>query len=296
MTPEERQRWLAQRRTGVGSSDAAALCNLSPFEGDTPLGVYLDKLGLRQKAETPEMAWGTLKEDLVARAFASETGLAVLPSPGLLRHPHHTWMLATPDRLLPTEQAVLEVKCTGRADGWGLPGTDEVPEHYLLQVQHQMAVLGAGQAYLAVLIGHADFRWYAVPRHQALIDRLIAIEAAFWKHVERRQPPEMDWSHPDTPRLVELLWRPDPARSVDLPAEALWHADEYVRLGSEARALEKERERHKAQLLVQLQEAGVGRLPDGREVVRSTYTKKTYHVAEHQETRFTIRNQRRKNN
>ena len=49
MTPEQRQAWLAERRTGIGGSDAAAACGLSKYK--TRLELWLDKRGELETAD-----------------------------------------------------------------------------------------------------------------------------------------------------------------------------------------------------------------------------------------------------
>ena len=71
---------------------------------------------------------------------------------------------------------------------------DTIPDEYMLQVQHYMAVTGFTGAYIAVLIGGNTFRWRFAERDEELISMLIELEAAFWHHVEDMTPPPLDGS------------------------------------------------------------------------------------------------------
>lgn len=69
---------------------------------------------------------------------------------------------------------------------------DDVPNAYLLQCQHNMFVMDADFAYLAVLIGGNTFKYYFIERDHELIASLFKIESNFWEHhVLPRIPPEM---------------------------------------------------------------------------------------------------------
>jgi len=53
---------------------------------------------------------------------------------------------------------LVEIKTARSADGWGEAGTDEVPQEYLIQVQHYLAVTALPVADVAVLFGGQEFR------------------------------------------------------------------------------------------------------------------------------------------
>lgn len=185
-----REEWLNERRSGIGGSDAAAILGLSPWK--TPLSVYLEKIG--QAPERPDndrMLWGRLLEPVIRQHYADQTGRVVrMPGTpyGLVRSETHPFMLATIDGFT-DDGRILEIKTAGSADGWGEPGTDEVPEYYLPQVQHYLAVTGFAVADVAVLIGGHDFRIYHVEADKEFHDILIDVEASFWRCVEQRVPP-----------------------------------------------------------------------------------------------------------
>lgn len=295
MNAEERQAWLAERRGGIGSSDAAACIGYKPKEGrvyGTPLSVYLDKLGLLPPRDSQPMKWGRLLEGVVAAAYQEETGRDVLtPAQPLFRHPALAWMLASPDRLsVGDDTRILECKTANawEAGAWGVPHTDEVPEAYLIQVQHQLAVLDLVRADIAVLIGGQDFRVYTVERDDAFTAHLAALEHDFWRLVEARTPPEPDWQHPDTPKLLELLHRPKPGVEVALESTEAFMVEEYEELGSHIKGLQIQRDEVRARLCMAMGEAELGRLPDGRTLRRKSLTRKQYTMPETTYVEFRI--------
>lgn len=185
----DRTAWLEDRRRGIGGSDVGPILGLSPYR--TPLDVFHDKRGdLVDKPETAPMRWGTLLEPVVRQEYATVTGRDVLmPTGGMLSHDRHDFMLANLDGFT-TDGRIYEGKTARTAQGWGEPGTDEVPQGYLFQVQHYMLVTGYPVADIAVLIGGSDFRIYTVEADRELHEMLVDAEAEFWRRVQENDPPE----------------------------------------------------------------------------------------------------------
>lgn len=182
--------WLAARMTGIGGSDAAAILGLSRWK--TPLQVWQEKRGeIAPQEDNQAMRWGRYLEPVVRQAYADETGREVRMPPAMLRHPQHDWMIANLDGYVDDASGrIFEAKTARTADGWGEPGSDQIPQAYLLQVQHYMAVTAVPVADVAVLIGGSDFRVYEVPADEELQGMLIDAESEFWASVKAGTPPE----------------------------------------------------------------------------------------------------------
>jgi putative phage-type endonuclease len=183
-----REDWLKARTTGIGGSDVAAILGLSKWK--TPLAVYQEKRGeIEPQADNAPMRWGRYLEPVVRQAYADETGREVRVPTDMLRHPLYEHMLANLDGFT-DDRRIFEAKTARSGDGWGEPGSDQIPQPYLLQVQHYMEVTGFPVADVAVLIGGSDFRLYEVPADRELQDMLIDAEGEFWQRVQRGEPPE----------------------------------------------------------------------------------------------------------
>lgn len=184
------RQWLHARRSGIGGSDAAAIMGLSKWK--TPFQVYQDKIGEGgPDIDSEPMLWGRQLEPVIRQQYAERTGRTVYFSDAneIIRHPKHEWMLASLDGK--TEDGrVLEIKTARTASDWGEAGTDQIPQQYLIQVQHYMAVTGLPVADVAVLIGGSDFRLYEVPADAELQAMMIEAEHEFWQQVIARNPPE----------------------------------------------------------------------------------------------------------
>lgn len=184
-----RAQWLEARRQGLGGSDAAAVLGLSRWK--TPLTLYQEKRGEADDGnpDTPSMFWGRTLEPTIRQHYAEQTQRVVRLPDGILTHPKYPFMLATLDGLT-DDGRVVEVKTARSANGWGEPGSNQLPTPYLLQVQHYMAVTGCAVADVAVLISGSDFRLYEIPADEELQEMLIARESKFWEHVVNGIPPE----------------------------------------------------------------------------------------------------------
>jgi putative phage-type endonuclease len=151
------EEWLLQRRQGIGGSDAAAIMGISKFK--TPFQVYLEKSGEVIETEESEFAyWGNQLEELVAKEFTARTGKKAHRRNAILSHPDYPWMTANLDRVVVGESALLECKTTN-AYNYKEWQDDEIPESYIIQVQHYMAVTNFEKAYIACLIGGNRFIW-----------------------------------------------------------------------------------------------------------------------------------------
>ncbi len=253
---------LEERRTGIGGSDAAAVVGVDPYR--TPLEVYLEKVGeAPERKDNAAMYWGRRLEDVVAEEWAKRTGLKVRRRNATLRHPKHPYMLAHVDRVVQGSKAILECKTAGAhmADQWGEPGTDEVPEPYLIQTQHYLAVLGYEVAYVAVLIGGRDFRTYEVPRDRELIEALQEIEGRFWKeHVEPRVPPD-----PRTIEDIRLRWpRHQPGKVVQADEDVQEAVSALAQVRRDLKALKAREADLVAEIERYMADAEALEGPDGR--------------------------------
>lgn len=195
---EDRAAFLAERRTGIGGSDAAAVCGLNPWH--TPHDVFLEKLDMAPpKKETPAMRWGNLLEDAIADEYATQTGRVVRRARGVRRHKKHRWMLCHLDRLVTSKNGsekkrIVEAKSVGKwanLDDWGEEGTDEIPDLYLTQAHHNLTVADAAVCDMPFLIAGQDFRIYSVAANPKVSADLIEIERVFWKEcVEKMRAPD----------------------------------------------------------------------------------------------------------
>lgn len=186
--PPTRTEWLASRRRGIGGSDVAPLLGLSPWT--SPYSLWEDKTGRSdEKPATPAIYWGNMLEPVIRQAYADATGHIVTKPDVMYVSKEHPFMLANIDGIR-EDGRLLEIKTTSSSEGWGAQGTDEIPDYYLTQVQHYLAVTGAPGCDVAVLISGRDFRIYEVEADAELQATIIEREKEFWHLVETKTPPE----------------------------------------------------------------------------------------------------------
>lgn len=263
-----RDEWLGWRRHGLGSSDAAAVAGLNPWQG--PLTVYLDKLGLApERPDTPATRLGRMLETVVADLWAEDHSATIRRRLAILQHPVHDWMLANLDREVRTPDGwiPLEIKTTGahNAHAW----RDGVPEPVQVQVIHQLAVTGAPYAYIACLIGGRDTAYCRLDRDAGAIRALMTIEERFWtEHVVAQQPPPMDVARPrEAEALLAALYPVSDAHAVDLPADAHDWLRERAILSERKKLSEARIDEIDLQIRTRMETAELARL-DGRPAVK----------------------------
>ena len=190
MTQEE---WLRLRKTGIGGSDAGAVCGLNPYS--SAMKVFRDKTGGEtEEIDNEAIRIGHDLEEYVARRFTEAAGLKVRRSNYMYRSKEHPFMIADVDRLVIGEDAGLECKTASpySADKWA---DGNIPLHYMMQCYHYMAVTGKRAWYIAAVILGQEFTYRKLVWDEAVISHLTAIEEAFWhNHVLTGQIPPPDGS------------------------------------------------------------------------------------------------------
>ena len=276
----------ARRRTGIGGSDAAAAIGLNPYYSAVEL--WMEKRGELPPFEGNEATkWGKLLEPAVRQEYAESTGRVVRLPPETLVHPKHTWVVCHPDGVT-DDGRLYEGKTARFPDGWGEPGTDQVPEQYLIQCQHSMLVTGLRVADLAVLIGGQDFRLYEIPADDGLQAAILDAETEFWTHVTRGTRPPVDLSSPGAVAVLRRLYPGTNGETVKATP-----AVEAARVKLEAAKSDKKVAEHaeaegKAVLLDYMGEAAVLRFADGSGFRRAVVQRKGYVVepTEYVDSRF----------
>jgi len=219
-----RDDWLEVRKTGIGSSDAAASVGLNPYQSQLELWMVKTGRGgalpqVDPNDDSSPMFWGTLLEAFVAAHYTKKSGSRIRKINAVLQHPEHAWMLANIDREVigVPEVQILECKTAGMngAKLW----RDGVPEYVQLQVHHQLAVTGKQAADVAVLVCGNEFQTFRIERDDALISRLIELERKFWHYVETDTPPPADGSD-SAATALQALYPNDDGNTLDLSDDA----------------------------------------------------------------------------
>lgn len=208
---ESREDWLALRSRYIGGSDAASVAMLNEFQ--SPYALWCEKRGITKPFEGNERTRvGTYLEDYVAQRFEEETGKKVRKSNFSFINEDYPWAIADVDRLIVGEDAILECKTTSELNLKHYRDGD-YPARFYVQCQHYMAVLNKQTAYLAVLIGNKDFRWYTIPRNDAEIKALMEAEEQFYQWMESGEEPP---ANPVDAESIELAHPTANGTSIEL--------------------------------------------------------------------------------
>ena len=211
----DKTEWLRARKMGITGTDAGAIVGMNPYKSS--FSVYQEKVTPEVEADVDNerMREGRELEEYVARRFTEQTGLKTKRALAIFQNDAHPLLLADFDRLIIGQRAGLECKTVSPyASGQWANG--KIPAHYLMQVQHYLAVSGYDCWYLAALIFGQELIIHKIPRDEELIRSLITIEERFWKeNVEKKIPPEPDGSD-DYTKMLERKYHSDREKEIQL--------------------------------------------------------------------------------
>ncbi len=216
-----REDWLAVRKRGIGSSDAAAAVGLNPYKSQ--LELWMEKTG-RDAAlpktdahdEESPAYWGNILEPIVAAHYTKRSGNRVRRVNAVLQHPdpEFSWMLANIDREVIGADDVQILECKTAGINGARLWKEGVPEYVQLQVMHQLAVTGKQAADVTVLLGGQQVEIHRIERDDFLIGRLMRLEQQFWQFVIDDIPPPADGSE-SAEQALRCLFPEDSGQSLD---------------------------------------------------------------------------------
>lgn len=246
------EKQLENRKKGIGASEAAIVLGLN--KKISPYQLWMIKTGKMQAEDIsnlPQVYWGTIHEEQIAREYAKLHNCKVRRVTDTLFHKEHPFVLCHIDRKIEGIRKLLECKfAMFHSDDWGVSGSDIVPLPYIVQVQHQLAVTGYEEADLAVLIGGWDFRVYHFKRDEQIINKIISELSYFWNCVETNTAPALrDRSD------AALAYPFSKGNLKEADANALSAIHKIREIRAQARALDFERDKYENDLTLFIQDA-----------------------------------------
>lgn len=227
-----------ERQSGIFSSDVPRI-----MKGDG-VRLVLEKLGELEREnldDVVEVQLGNLVEPRILDAYEARHGQMTVRSPDTMRHPVHTWLGAHLDGLLPSK--VIEAKSVGwyKRQEWGEPGSNEIPDRVLWQVQEQMLVTGCSVCEIPVcfidekslkdlLTGKLPpIEIYVMSAERELQEYIVERCGRVWQHVQAKTLPD-----PEKPIDARLLYRKDTGEIVEADeAIVAVHAELLVQRSAE---------------------------------------------------------------
>lgn len=251
---------LARRHKYLGASEVAAVLGVSPAGWATASDVYYKKTAQFEEEDdvSDAMLVGILCEPAVL-AFA-ESKLGKIKRNQFRVHPDVRWQSATVDAIcVDLEDTGVEAKTTGNSKLWGEPGTDEIPNYYLAQVQWQMYITGFKTMYVPVLMPDfvLKFKMYKVERDQVLIDSIVDRCTDFWENnVMKGIPPKDTLPAPRTMQKMKRI--PDKVTTI---SEEL--VQDYREKCAFAKAANKDKEESRIKIIEAIGDAEVAKYLTG---------------------------------
>ena len=258
MSQEDWQTYRMQQK-GIGGSEAASILGIQPAYAKPAFILWLEKTG--QKAverldDNEFIKWGNIMEPVIRKQWALESGLKVFKNNFVLQHDKYDFMIANLDGEVvdPNRngRGVLEIKTTSEWNKKEWEG-DKVPNQYMAQLQHYMAVTGYKWAVVVVLIGGNKLREWYVNRDEEIIDILIQKEMEFMNMIESGTPPQIGGS-PAESQYINTNWADALDDEISIPQAIEDMALEYQEIERQKKDLDKRAKEIKNQILLEAKE------------------------------------------
>jgi putative phage-type endonuclease len=229
-----------EARKGLGGSDIAAVMDKNPYKSAFTL--YAEKTGLIDGSIEPSMPMqmGTAFEPVIRDLFVKNN------SEWLKVHETGTWAsieeprsVANPDGIIEWDDGslgVLEIKFSRMY--W-----DKLPEHYNLQVQHYLSVLGLKRAVVVAVAG-GDWKEFDVVRDDSLVEAMKRRVEAFYGFLDTNTAPDYDGSESTYETVRELS---EGLQEGDIELGSLWA--NLLQAKSESEYWETQFKAHKSAVL-----------------------------------------------
>lgn len=204
-----REDWLKGRACSIGASEAAAVMGKSPWMNERQL--WERKMGkLKESEGNADTMRGTKSEGHIRALYEIEMGTEVLDGTNIiLRSIQYPFMTCSLDGIIlhqepihsmaePIIPTILEIKSVRQGGGdWS---DTTIPNYYLIQILHQLAVTGWHEAKLLARFCMSDgweksySKVYTFHReeYEEEIEKLIKKERRFWEDcVIAQRPPKV---------------------------------------------------------------------------------------------------------
>lgn len=219
---QSEEHWHALRAQHVGASEVAALFGLSPWTTAWQLHmIKAGKLPAPDLSDSDAVRTGKHFEPAIAAFAAEKYGISLRKVRRYLTDDTTPGMGASLDyeqigtgALIPTE-----IKWSVFGHGWDYEGDSitQAPEHYILQVQQEIACAGASEAQLFAFV-NGDVRRMVIPRREPIIQAIREEIAEFWNRMRRGEEPPIDFTLDAD--AIGVLAALNPMCSVDLSGDA----------------------------------------------------------------------------
>ena len=186
--PENYDEWLLDRKQNpsIGASQSAAVLGLHPWMTAVELWDELVN-GFQPKEDNLAMYLGREMESILRDLFYRETGMKVKQDNKIRIDEEYDFLTTNLDGMVVGEKIPVEFKTTAKKwDG-------EIPDHYFVQLQHQMMITNSPSIYFASLSMGYDKQMIIEKynRDDEFINKLRKSLVDFWNiNVQGKVAPE----------------------------------------------------------------------------------------------------------
>jgi putative phage-type endonuclease len=192
--------WHEHRAKYRNASETPAVLGASPWM--TPYELWLIKTGRKVVEETAPMRHGTAMEPYARAAFEEYTGLIMQPQ--VVVDGEYS---ASLDGITLSGDTLVEIKCPFKGQSselWQTVKSGTVPEHYILQVQHQLMVSQARRAHLYVFDGSSGINTI-IESDEIIFAHIREAWDLFQPYLDSDTPPPL--TEQDTKARNDAEWR-----------------------------------------------------------------------------------------
>lgn len=188
--------WYKMRKTMIGASDAPVIVGKSPYS--TPSKLWRLKMGLDEQYVSDAMKSGTELESEAVSYFHSLFNIGDYNP--VVQSTEEEFMFASLDNARAHEGEIVEfreIKCP-QANTLRKVAEGEIPEYWIWQVQHQLAVTGLDHAVIWVYNAYLEdlerFYEFKIERDEDKIKEIVKKGKEFHQHLIDEIPidPEKD--------------------------------------------------------------------------------------------------------
>lgn len=282
-----REDWLKLRARDVTASVAGCLLGVHDYTTAYELWALKTRRLDEAAAETDAMRRGRLLEPVALQILKEEhPKWDVRANKFYYRDPAER-LGATPDIIASNEHGlgivqVKSVEASTFRKKWKSPdGEIQLPIWIAVQAIVEAHLTGAKWACVAALVASygIEFELIDVPIHAGVVERVLGAVRDFWRLVDSGGFPDPDYGRDCG--LIERFMAPGDGPAADLSGDnevplLVEEIDQLKEQERAAKAASDRRREIKAQLLVKLGGAPVGRLADGRLITSKTINRPAY--------------------
>lgn len=183
--------WHSYRQAHIMATSASVILGINPFK--TELDLWEEMIGLKPAPKMNSAMERGVKLEPEARELANSI-IGIDFEPYVYESDALNWMAASLDGLSECGEFILEIKCPNEKTH-EMAINEMIPDYYMAQVQHQLAVTNARLCYY-FSYRPENIKKYAIvkiERDEEFIDKMISKESTFWIQLCTMQPPEEIW-------------------------------------------------------------------------------------------------------